>query len=96
MQVWNKCAHACKQKELDKHISSFRVVITCISFRFDKIIHGLICPQGKHRLLRRNDNVATALKNLKLGVDPEEFDFHYGHTHGGCNTHIHWTGFMLK
>lgn len=39
-------------------------------------------PQkGKHRVLKRNVDAARALRGLKLGVDPEEFDFHFMHTH---------------
>ncbi len=33
--------------------------------------------QGKLRVLKRHDNLAKALKGLKLGLTtPEEFDFH--------------------
>lgn len=33
--------------------------------------------QGKHRTSKRNEDAAKALKGLKLGLDPEEFDLHF-------------------
>lgn len=32
--------------------------------------------QGKHRLLKRNADAATVISNMKLGSEPQDFDFH--------------------